>query len=68
MNRRRRPRQLRHLEELAARPHFILQVAPYTLGELRPFSHSVTLLTLPTRTMVGYMIREARKEYEWHAR
>ncbi|MGW2869760.1 helix-turn-helix domain-containing protein [Kitasatospora sp. NPDC001225] len=47
-------RQLQHLEDLAARPHIILQVAPYTLGESRPFSHSVTLLTLPTRTMVGY--------------
>ncbi|MFF2078033.1 Scr1 family TA system antitoxin-like transcriptional regulator [Kitasatospora sp. NPDC058162] len=99
-------RQLQHLEELAARPRFILQIAPYTLGESRPFSHSVTLLTLPTRTMVGYtetlgrsvlerdsevvarwagqydrlqvdaltrpdsvaMIREARKDYERHAR
>ncbi|MFJ9458085.1 Scr1 family TA system antitoxin-like transcriptional regulator [Kitasatospora sp. NPDC101447] len=98
--------QLRHLEDLAARPHVILQVAPCTLGESRPFSHSVTLLTLPTRTMVGYtetlgrgllerdsevvarwagqydrlqvdaltrpdsatMIREARKDYERHAR
>ncbi|MFF4918948.1 DUF5753 domain-containing protein [Kitasatospora sp. NPDC001261] len=99
-------RQLQHLEDLAARPHIILQVAPFTLGESRPFSHSVTLLTLPTRTMVGYtetlgrgllerdsevvarwaaqydrlqvdaltrpesvtMIREARKDYERHAR
>ncbi|GAA1408704.1 helix-turn-helix transcriptional regulator [Kitasatospora putterlickiae] len=46
--------QMKHLEDLAARPRVILQVAPCTLGELRPFSHSVTLLTLPTRTMVGY--------------
>ncbi|MFI2610118.1 Scr1 family TA system antitoxin-like transcriptional regulator [Kitasatospora sp. NPDC018619] len=99
-------RQLKHLEDLAARPHLILQIAPCTLGEARPFSHSVTLLTLPTRTMVGYtetlgrgflerdsevvarwagqydrlqvdaltrpdsvtMIREARKDYERHAR
>ncbi|MFI6151517.1 Scr1 family TA system antitoxin-like transcriptional regulator [Kitasatospora sp. NPDC051170] len=47
-------RQLQYLEDLTARPYLILQIAPYTLGEARPFSHSVTLLTLPTRTMVGY--------------
>ncbi|MFB6892508.1 Scr1 family TA system antitoxin-like transcriptional regulator [Kitasatospora sp. NPDC056327] len=47
-------RQMQHLEDLAARPLVILQVVPCALGESRPFSHSVTLLTLPTRAMVGY--------------
>ncbi|GAA1969766.1 helix-turn-helix domain-containing protein [Kitasatospora viridis] len=47
-------KQLTHLEELAQRPNLILQVAPFTLAEDRPLSHSVTLLTLPNRTMVGY--------------
>ncbi|MEV7025535.1 DUF5753 domain-containing protein [Kitasatospora sp. NPDC093558] len=99
-------RQLQHLEHLATRPNIVVQVAPYALAEERPFSHSVTLLTLPNRTMVGYtetlqrgfleqdtgvvsrwagqydrlqvnalnqpdslaIIREARKDYERHAR
>ncbi|MFG2908700.1 Scr1 family TA system antitoxin-like transcriptional regulator [Kitasatospora sp. NPDC048286] len=47
-------RQLQLLEHLAARPNIVVQVAPYTLGEERPFSHAVTLLTLPNRAMVGY--------------
>ncbi|MBD0674979.1 hypothetical protein BU198_30815 [Streptomyces sp. CBMA156] len=47
-------RQLKFLERLAARPGIVVQVAPYALGEERPFSHSVTLLTLPNRAMVGY--------------
>ncbi|MFD4656124.1 helix-turn-helix transcriptional regulator [Kitasatospora sp. NPDC058444] len=47
-------RQLQLLEHLAARPNIVIQVAPYLLGEERPFSHSVTLLTLPNRAMVGY--------------
>ncbi|MFI9158977.1 helix-turn-helix domain-containing protein [Kitasatospora aureofaciens] len=46
--------QLQHLEYLAARPNIVIQVAPSSLGEERPFSHSVTLLTLANRTMVGY--------------
>ncbi|MFF8773292.1 helix-turn-helix domain-containing protein [Kitasatospora sp. NPDC015120] len=46
--------QLTHLAELSARPNVVLQVAPYSLGEERPLSHAVTLLTLPNRAMVGY--------------
>ncbi|WP_405362967.1 helix-turn-helix transcriptional regulator [Kitasatospora sp. NBC_00085] len=47
-------RQLSHLEYLSGRPNVVVQVAPYALAEDRPLSHSVTLLTLPNRTMVGY--------------
>lgn len=47
-------RQLKHLEELAQRPNVILQVAPYSLAEDHPFAHAVVLLTMPTRTLLGY--------------
>ncbi|MFE0459832.1 helix-turn-helix transcriptional regulator [Kitasatospora sp. NPDC058965] len=46
--------QLRYLEELCERPGFTIQVAPFELGESRPFAHPVTLLTLPGRSMVAY--------------
>ncbi|MET9613491.1 helix-turn-helix domain-containing protein [Kitasatospora indigofera] len=46
--------QLQHLEDLAQRPNVILQISPYELGEERPLSHPVNLLTLPNRTMLGY--------------
>ncbi|MEU6232339.1 helix-turn-helix transcriptional regulator [Kitasatospora sp. NPDC047058] len=46
--------QLKHLEVLAARPRVLLQVSPFSLGELRPFAHPITLLTTPHRAMVGY--------------
>ncbi len=46
--------QLAYLTELSTRPNVVLQIAPYGLGEERPLSHAVTLLTLPNRAMVGY--------------
>ncbi|MFG3053464.1 DUF5753 domain-containing protein [Kitasatospora sp. NPDC048239] len=52
--------QLRHLEALAQRPGVILQVAPFALGEDRPFAHPVTLLTMPDRAMVGYSETQRR--------
>ncbi|WP_181442636.1 helix-turn-helix domain-containing protein [Streptomyces tateyamensis] len=47
-------RQLRHLETMAQCPGVTIQVAPFELGEDRPFYHPVWLLTLPHRAMVGY--------------
>ncbi len=47
-------RQFDHLEVLAARPGVTLQVAPWNIGETRPFDLPVTLLTLPDRSVVGY--------------
>ncbi|MEU1424795.1 helix-turn-helix transcriptional regulator [Kitasatospora sp. NPDC005751] len=47
-------RQLSRLEQLSVRPNVVVQVAPYALAEDRPLSHSVTLLILPNRTIVGY--------------
>ncbi|MFD7582241.1 Scr1 family TA system antitoxin-like transcriptional regulator [Kitasatospora sp. NPDC059817] len=46
--------QLRHLEALASRPRFLVQVCPITAGENRPFGHPITLLTMPNRAIVGY--------------
>ncbi|WP_035846894.1 helix-turn-helix domain-containing protein [Kitasatospora azatica] len=48
-------RQLGHLETLAQRPGITMQVAPFELGEDRPFAYPVRLLTLPHRAMVGYV-------------
>ncbi|MFF2022245.1 Scr1 family TA system antitoxin-like transcriptional regulator [Streptomyces sp. NPDC058171] len=47
--------QLRHLVEFASQPNTALQIAPYTMGELRPFNRSVNLLTLPDRAVISYL-------------
>ncbi|WP_073928846.1 Scr1 family TA system antitoxin-like transcriptional regulator [Streptomyces sp. CB03911] len=52
--------QLRHLEQLARRPNVILQVAPFDLGERVPFTMPVTLLTMRSRTLLGYTETLAR--------
>ncbi|MER7765635.1 helix-turn-helix transcriptional regulator [Kitasatospora sp. NPDC096140] len=52
--------QLLRLEQLATAPNIIIQVAPYSLGEERPFSSHVTLLTMPDRKLLGYGETEVR--------
>nr|BFD95842.1 helix-turn-helix transcriptional regulator [Kitasatospora sp. Xyl93] len=52
--------QLLHLEQLATMPNVLIQVAPYSLGEDRPFSSHVTLLTMPDRKLLGYGETEVR--------
>ncbi|MGK4580942.1 helix-turn-helix domain-containing protein [Kitasatospora sp. HPMI-4] len=47
-------RQLRHLEALALRPKTTIQIAPESLGEAHPLNHTLTLLTMPGRVMLGY--------------
>ncbi|GAA4832470.1 helix-turn-helix transcriptional regulator [Kitasatospora terrestris] len=47
-------RQLEHLERLAEQPTFIIQIAPFDLGEGRPFLRPVILLTLRDGTTLGY--------------
>ncbi|MEV7360617.1 MULTISPECIES: helix-turn-helix transcriptional regulator [unclassified Kitasatospora] len=46
--------QLLHLEQLADRPNVVIQVAPYSLGENRPFTRVVQLLTMPNRKILSY--------------
>ncbi|SDC07359.1 helix-turn-helix transcriptional regulator [Streptomyces sp. AmelKG-A3] len=47
--------QLRHLIDFAERPNTMLQLAPYSLGERRPFDRLVNLLTLSDRSVVSYV-------------
>ncbi|QKW18851.1 helix-turn-helix transcriptional regulator [Kitasatospora sp. NA04385] len=46
--------QLRHLEAVAARPRFRIQVTPFSLPEARSFALPVVLLTMPNRSVIGY--------------
>ncbi|KPI30516.1 transcriptional regulator, XRE family [Actinobacteria bacterium OK074] len=46
--------QLDRLLEFAELPNTVLQVAPFTMGEHRPFTLPVSLLTLPDRSLVSY--------------
>ncbi|MFJ5120783.1 helix-turn-helix domain-containing protein [Kitasatospora sp. NPDC088548] len=52
--------QLLHLEESAKRPNVLIQVAPFSLGEDRPFMRMVFLLTMPDRKVLGYTENEQR--------
>jgi transcriptional regulator with XRE-family HTH domain len=47
--------QLRHLLDFAAQPHTVFQIAPFAMGERRPFNRPVNLLTLPDRSVVSYV-------------
>lgn len=52
--------QLERLVEFAARPHTVLQIAPYCIGERRPFDLPVNLLTLTDRSVVAYAESQAQ--------
>ncbi|MEU9074023.1 helix-turn-helix transcriptional regulator [Kitasatospora sp. NPDC048538] len=52
--------QLNHLAEYAARPNVVIQIAPFSLGENRPFIRPVTLLTMPNQKMLTYLETEHR--------
>lgn len=47
--------QLERLLAFAELPHTVLQIAPFSMGELRPFNRLVNLLTLPDRSVVSYV-------------
>ncbi|MEO3977606.1 helix-turn-helix transcriptional regulator [Streptomyces sp. CAU 1734] len=47
--------QLRHLAEFAEQPNTSLQIAPFSMGERRPFNRLVNLLTLADRSVVAYV-------------
>lgn len=53
-------RQLVELEKQASTPGLILQVAPFSMGEDRPFALPVHLLTLPNRSLTGYTESEGQ--------
>ncbi|MGW2278880.1 helix-turn-helix domain-containing protein [Streptomyces sp. NPDC001770] len=47
-------RQLAHLADFAEQANTVLQVAPYAMGESRPFNHLLNLLTMPDRSVMSY--------------
>ncbi|MFF4392410.1 helix-turn-helix domain-containing protein [Streptomyces sp. NPDC001552] len=53
-------RQLQKLVEFAALPTTVLQVAPFNIGERRPFDLPVNLLTLPDRSVAAYAESQAQ--------
>ncbi|WP_411083269.1 helix-turn-helix domain-containing protein [Streptomyces sp. cmx-18-6] len=52
--------QLQHLIDFAGQSNTVLQIAPYSLGERRPFYRQVNLLTLPDRSVVSYVESETQ--------
>jgi transcriptional regulator with XRE-family HTH domain len=52
--------QLQHLVEFAAQPNTLLQIAPFDIGERRPFHLPVNLLTLADRSVVFYAESQAQ--------
>jgi transcriptional regulator with XRE-family HTH domain len=46
--------QFARLVEFAELPNTVVQVAPFDMGERRPFNLPVTLLTMPDRSVVSY--------------
>ncbi|MFI5687386.1 Scr1 family TA system antitoxin-like transcriptional regulator [Streptomyces sp. NPDC051636] len=52
--------QLQRLVEFAALPNTHLQVAPYDIGERRPFNLPINLLTMSDRSMIAYAESQAR--------
>lgn len=52
--------QLVRLVEFAEQANTLLQVAPYEIGERRPFDMPVILLTLPDRSVISYAESQAQ--------
>ncbi|WP_369030791.1 MULTISPECIES: helix-turn-helix domain-containing protein [Streptomyces] len=46
--------QLARLLEFAELPNTVLQIAPFDMGERRPFNLPITVLTLPDRSLISY--------------
>ncbi|MFJ6213781.1 helix-turn-helix domain-containing protein [Streptomyces sp. NPDC092296] len=46
--------QLARLAEFAELPNTVLQVAPFAMGERRPFNLPITILTLENRSLLSY--------------
>ncbi|MBV7245270.1 helix-turn-helix transcriptional regulator [Streptomyces sp. MW-W600-10] len=52
--------QLERLAELASLPNWIIQVAPFSMGERRAFHLPVNLLTMADRSIVAYAESQAQ--------
>ena len=56
--------QLERLIEFAELPNTVLQIAPFEMGERRPFSLPITVLTLPDRSLMSYAESSQRGHLE----
>ncbi|NJQ05612.1 helix-turn-helix domain-containing protein [Streptomyces lonarensis] len=56
--------QLDWLVEFAELPNAVLQIAPFSMGELRPFNHSLALLTLRDMSAFAYAESQMRGHLE----
>ncbi|MGW1276204.1 helix-turn-helix domain-containing protein [Streptomyces tsukubensis] len=59
--------QLDRLAEFAAQPNTMVQIAPYDIGEQRPFNLPVNLLTLKDRSVVSYAESQTQGHFDRHA-
>ncbi|MFI5619577.1 helix-turn-helix domain-containing protein [Streptomyces sp. NPDC051567] len=57
-------KQLDRLIEFAEQPNAMLQIAPFSMGERRPFNLPITLLTLLDRSLMFYAESAARGHLE----
>lgn len=56
--------QFEHLLEFAELPNTVLQIAPFDMGELRPFTLPVNLLTLSDLSVIAYAESQIRGHLE----
>ncbi|WP_246234471.1 helix-turn-helix domain-containing protein [Streptomyces boluensis] len=56
--------QLERLVEFAALPNTVLQVAPFSIGERRPFTLPVNLLTLSDRSVMCYAESQTQGHFD----
>ncbi len=56
--------QLDRVLEFADMPNTVLQVAPFSMGERRPFTLPISILTLPSRAVVSYAQSSQRGHLE----
>ncbi|RDG34760.1 helix-turn-helix domain-containing protein [Streptomyces corynorhini] len=56
--------QLRRLVEVAALPHWVLQVSPFGIGARRSFNLPVNLLTMADRSVLAYAEAQTRGHLE----
>ncbi|WP_037916064.1 helix-turn-helix domain-containing protein [Actinacidiphila yeochonensis] len=56
--------QLTRLLEFADQPNTVLQIAPFTMGERRPFNLPITVLTMPNRSLMSYAESAQRGDLE----
>jgi hypothetical protein len=56
--------QFARLLEFADQPNTVLQIAPFTMGERRPFDLPVTILTMPNRSLMSYAESAQRGDLE----